>query len=54
MVLKSVRGSASDTASTWTFSVAACYVIQDHPAHIPWGPRSGRRGVPLPDLPHSL
>ena len=35
VVFKSVGGSASDTASTWTFSLAACYVIQDHPAHIP-------------------
>jgi len=44
MVFKSVRGLVPDRAPTWTFSLSACYVIQDHPAHIPWGPWSARRG----------
>jgi GNAT superfamily N-acetyltransferase len=35
MVFKTVRDSPSATVSTWTSSVPACYVIQDHPAHIP-------------------
>jgi hypothetical protein len=34
-VFKWVRGSASERAPTWTFSVSTCYVTQDHPAHIP-------------------
>jgi hypothetical protein len=35
MVFKSIRGSVSDTAATWAFSMAACYATQDHPANIP-------------------
>ena len=32
---KSIRDSLSATAPTWAFSMSRCYVIQDHPVHIP-------------------
>jgi hypothetical protein len=35
MVFKSVRDSLSALLLTWTFSMPACYVAQDHPVHIP-------------------
>jgi hypothetical protein len=35
MVFKSIRGPAFYTDATWAFSMAALYVTQDHPAHIP-------------------
>jgi len=37
MVFKSIRDSLSATVLTWALITSACYVIQDHPVHIPWG-----------------
>jgi hypothetical protein len=35
MVFKSMRGSPPYTGFNWAFSIAALYVVEDHPAHIP-------------------
>ena len=35
MVFKSIRDSLSATVLTWALITSACYVIQDHPVHIP-------------------
>jgi hypothetical protein len=35
MVFKRIRDLLSSPACTWAFSVAALWVIQDHPVYIP-------------------
>ena len=35
MAFKSISDSLSATVLTWALIMSACYVIQDHPVHIP-------------------
>jgi hypothetical protein len=42
VVFKTIRNALAAAAFTWTFSMPACYVTHDHPAHIPRSPQALR------------